>query len=76
MILLNPWHSQVMDAAIVAAALILNPIARRKRASEASVSVQTAETPTTSSAGFGGFNSPERADLESGGGPAEDENLA
>lgn len=65
-----------MDAAIVVAALILNPIARRKRAAEASVSVQITEAPTTSSIGFGGSNSPERTDLESAGGSAVDQNLA
>ena len=65
-----------MDGAIVIAALILNPIAKRKRAAEDSVSVQITEVPTISSSGFGGSNSPERADLESGGGPAVDKNLA
>jgi len=65
-----------MDAAIVVAALILNPIARRKRAAEASVSVQIVETPTTPSSGFGGSNSPKKTDLELGGGPVVDKNLA
>jgi len=66
-----------MDGAIVIAALILNPIARRKRSTEASDGVQIAETLTTSSSGFGGSNSPEKADLESGGGPVVvDQNVA
>jgi hypothetical protein len=60
----------------VVAALILNPIARRKRAAEASVPVQIAEAPTTPSSGLGGSNSPEKSDLESGGVSAVDKNLA
>ena len=65
-----------MDGAIVIAALILNPIARRKRASEASKDVQIALVPTASSNGFGGSNSPENADLESGSGPVVGGGLA
>ena len=56
-----------MDGAIVIAALILNPIARRKRAAQASEPViQMTEAPTNSNGGTGGSNSPERSDLESG----------
>jgi len=66
-----------MDGAIVIAALILNPIAKRKRVAEASVSVQTAEAPTApSGTGFGGSNSPENVDLESGRGPVVDKTPA
>lgn len=66
-----------MDGAIVVAALILNPIARRKRVAEASVSVQIAEAPTASSGtGFGGSNSPEKVDLESGRGQVVDKTPA
>ena len=66
-----------MDGAIVVAALILNPIARRKRVAEASVSVQIAEVPTASSGtGFGGSNSPEKVDLESGRGQVVDKTPA
>jgi len=65
-----------MDTAIVVAALILNPIARRKRAAEISEPVQMAEAPTTSSSGPGDWNSPGGSDLESGSGPVVDKNLA
>jgi len=65
-----------MDTAIVIAALILNPIARRKRAAEASEPVQVAEAPTPSSSGSGNSNSPAKSDPESGGLPVTDKNLA
>lgn len=55
-----------MDAAIVIAALILNPIARRKRAAQVSDPVPTVEAPIVSAGDTGGSNSPEKFDLESG----------
>lgn len=65
-----------MDTAIVIAALILNPIAKRKRASETSEAVQMAEAPTILSNGSGSSSSPEKSDLESGGGLVADKNMA
>lgn len=64
-----------MDTAIVVAALILNPIARRKRAAEASEPVQMAEAPTASTNGSGGSESPEKSDPKLGGEPAADKSL-
>jgi hypothetical protein len=57
-----------MDGAIVVAALILNPIARRKRAAQASELIQIAEAPTisTGTGGTEGSNPLEKSDLESG----------
>lgn len=57
-----------MDAAIVIAALILNPIARRKRAAQVSHPVPMVEAPTVSTGDTRGSNSPEKSDLESGRG--------
>lgn len=65
-----------MDTAIVIAALILNPIARRKRAAEAAEPMQVVEVPVISTGGTGGPNSPEKSDLESGNSPVVDRNLA
>jgi len=66
-----------MDTAIVIAALILNPIARRKRTAESFGPLEeVADAPTTLSSGSGGPNSPEKSDFESGGGPVVDKNLA
>ena len=44
-----------MDTIVVIAALILNPIARRKRAAGSAEFVQVAETPTTAISGSGDF---------------------
>lgn len=65
-----------MDGAIVVAALILNPIARRKRAAQASEPVQVAEAPTIYSSGTRDSNSPGKSDLESGARPAVGRDLA
>ena len=66
-----------MDTAIVIAALVLNPIARRKRTAETFGPLEeVAEAPTTLSSSSGGPNSPEKSDFESGGGPAADKNMA
>ena len=65
-----------MDTAVVIAALILNPIARRKRTTETFGPLEVAEGPTILSSGSGGPNSPEKSDFESGGGPVVNENLA
>jgi len=62
-----------MDGAIVIAALILNPIARRKRAAEVAEPVRVA---TSSTSDPGGSSSAEKSDLESGGSPVADENPA
>lgn len=60
-----------MDGGIVVAAFILNPIARRKRAVQASEpAAQMVEGPTISTSGSGGSNSPEKSDPESGNRPA------
>ena len=57
-----------MDGAIVIAALILNPIARRKRA--ALVAEPTlVVTAGSSTSGPGSSNLPEKSELESGGSP-------
>ena len=48
------------------AALILNPIAKRKRAAGTAEPVQVTEAPTASISGSGDLNSPEKSDLESG----------
>lgn len=56
-----------MDSAIVIAAIILNPIARRKRAAQTAQSVQVIDTPTASTSGTGGSNFPEKSDLEASG---------
>ena len=58
-----------MDAIIVIAALILNPIARRKRAMGSVQSVQVAEASTAAISGSGDSISPEKSDLESGDQP-------
>lgn len=65
-----------MDGAIVIAALILNPIARRKRAAEAVEPAQEVAAAGSSTAGLGGSSTPEKTDLESGGGPVADRSLA
>jgi len=59
----------------VIAALILNPIARRKRAVEVSEPVQMVEALTASSSGPEGSSSPGKSDLESGGGLVVDKSL-
>lgn len=57
-----------MDTAIVIAALILNPIARRKRAAR-TPEVAEVQIVTVLTNGAGGSNSPERFDLELGDRP-------
>ena len=47
-----------MDVAVVVAALILNPIARRKRAAQASEPSQMAEAPAILTSGIEGSNHP------------------
>lgn len=64
-----------MDTAIVIAALILNPIAKRKRAAQGSEPVNIAEEPTISTSDTGSPSTPEKSDLESGDGPAVSRNL-
>ncbi|KAF9780299.1 PQ loop repeat-domain-containing protein [Thelephora terrestris] len=58
----------VMDMAIVIAALVLNPMARRKRAARSSELVQVAEVPAVNvlTSGIGGSNPAEKSDLELG----------
>ena len=73
-ILLSQLRLQVMDMLVVIAALILNPIARRKRAAQASESAQMVEAPPTSASDTGGSNSTGKSDLESGVGPAAGRN--
>ena len=58
-----------MDAIIVIAALILNPIARRKRAMGSVQSVQVAEASAAAISGSRDSISPEKSDLESGDRP-------
>lgn len=65
-----------MDGAIVIAALILNPLARRKRAAEVSELVQLEEAPTALSDGSEGSNPLEKSDLESGSRPIADKSVA
>lgn len=65
-----------MDAVIVVAALILNPIARRKRAAEASKPAMQLGEVQTIRGGFEGSNPPDESDLESGRRPIADEILA
>ena len=55
-----------MDTAIIIAALILNPIARRKRAALASEPVSMAGASPVSTSGTGGSNPPEKSDLGCG----------
>jgi hypothetical protein len=62
-----------MDGAIVIAALILNPIARRKRAAQASEPVEIVGAPINST---GGSNSPEESDFESGDRSTVGKNIA
>lgn len=62
-----------MDAAIVIAALILNPIAKRKRAALVAEPAQVV-TASSLTSGPGGSSSPEMSDLGSGGGPVTQEN--
>jgi len=61
----------VMDGAVVIAALILNPIARRKRAARAPELVQVIEAPIVRvlTKGAEGSNTPEKSDLELGDKP-------
>lgn len=65
---LDTMHSQVVAIGIIIAALVLNPIAKRKRSVQTSKLVQVAEVPMvnilTSDAGDSG--SPEKSDLELG----------
>ena len=63
-----------MDMVIVIAALILNPIAKRKRVAETVGPVQIVKVPTSSTVGSG--DPPEKPDLESGDRPVVDPNLA
>ena len=56
------------------AALVLNPIARRKRAALVAEPAQVV-TANSSTSGPGGSNSPEKSDLESGGSPVAGNNL-
>ena len=65
-----------MDGAIVIAALVLNPIARRKRAAGTAEPAQAVEIPTASTSGSGDSNPPEKSDLESGDRPAADKAFA
>jgi len=64
-----------MDTAIVIAALILNPIARRKRVAEAAEPVRVADVPTISTSGNGDSNTTEKSDHESGDRPVVDKDL-
>jgi hypothetical protein len=59
-----------MDVAVIVAALILNPIARRKRAAQASEPAQMIEATTVLTGDAGGSRSPEKSDPESGGVPS------
>lgn len=65
-----------MDSAIVVAALILNPIARRKRAAGAGEAVQVVEGPIASASGPRDSSSPEKLDLELGDSPVANNNRA
>ena len=66
-----------MDGAVVVAALILNPIARRKRAAQGSEPVQTAEVLTMATGGAEGSNSTEKSDSTPGdSGPTVGRNRA
>jgi hypothetical protein len=64
-----------MDAVIVIAALTLNPIARRKRVAESSEPVPLAGAPVSPN-DSGRSTSPEKSDLESGGRPVLDDDVA
>ena len=64
-----------MDGVIVIAALILNPIAKRKRAALIAEPAQVV-TAGSSTGSPGTSNSPEKSDLESGGSPVSGTNPA
>lgn len=57
-----------MDGAVVIAALILNPIARRRRAAQASEPVRMAEASAVSASDVRGSTPPEKSDPKTGGG--------
>lgn len=64
-----------MDAVVLIAALILNPIAKRKRAAQTPESMPVTKAPEISGSGAEGLNPAEKFDLESDGSPATDRNL-
>ena len=67
-----------MDMVIITAALILNPIARRKRAARTSALVQVVEVPSVGilTSGIGSSDSAGESDLELGKKPTGSGNLA
>ena len=69
-VLSSIFRSQVTDLVVVIAALVLNPIARRKRAAQASKPVPMVKAPIILISGAEGSNSPKKSDLVSSDRPA------
>ena len=65
-----------MDGAVVIAALILNPTARRKRVAQASEPAPMPEATVVSASDVRGSNPPEKSDPKTGGGQVAGVGLA